>query len=167
MFTTYLDSPLGILEIGGTDTTLHKVLFSGAAHKPAPGHEPTEGDMPLMVAQTLVQLGEYFKGERKVFDLPLSPEGTEFQGKVWTLLSDIPYGETISYMELSKRYGNTKAIRAVGTANGSNPICIIIPCHRVIGSDGSLVGYGGDLWRKAWLLKHEMAFSPVGAGRLF
>ena len=101
------------------------------------------------------QLQEYFAGERKEFDLKLNPEGTDFQKKVWELLLEVPFGKTTSYLELSKRFGNTKAIRAVAAANGKNPLWILVPCHRIIGSDGSLTGYAGGLWRKKWLLEHE------------
>ncbi len=121
----------------------------------------------MPVQACIAQLQAYFEGSLLDFDLPLSAEGTDFQQKVWGLLREIPYGQTISYMELAKRLGNTKAIRAVGLANGSNPMAIVVPCHRVIGSDGKLVGYGGDLWRKAWLLQHEMEHAPVPQGRLF
>lgn len=167
VFTTYIDSPLGLLEITGTDSQLHSVLFADARHKPAPGQAASEGDAPQAVTQTIQQLQDYFAGKRLDFDLPLELEGTDFQRKIWTLLLDIPYGTTISYLQLSQRHGDAKAIRAVGTANGSNPICIIVPCHRVIGSDGKLVGYGGDLWRKAWLLQHELEHAPIPQGRLF
>jgi methylated-DNA-[protein]-cysteine S-methyltransferase len=109
-------------------------------------------------------LNEYFEGKRQNFDLLLNPEGTEFQKKVWSLLSEIPYGKTISYLELSRRFGDEKAIRAVAAANGKNPVWIIIPCHRVIGSDGSLTGYAGGLHRKKWLLNHE---SPSKQQSLF
>lgn len=112
------------------------------------------------------QLDEYFFGTRQVFDLPISQAGTEFQQKVWHELERIPFGKTISYHELSKRLGNTKAIRAAGTANGKNQVAIIVPCHRVIGSNGSLVGYAGELWRKKWLLDHEATFSH-GLQKLF
>jgi methylated-DNA-[protein]-cysteine S-methyltransferase len=112
------------------------------------------------------QLDEYFLGTRQVFDLPISQAGTEFQQKVWHELERIPFGKTISYHELSKRLGNTKAIRAAGTANGKNQVAIIVPCHRVIGSNGSLVGYAGELWRKKWLLDHEATFSH-GLQKLF
>jgi methylated-DNA-[protein]-cysteine S-methyltransferase len=142
-------------------------LFARAAHKPAPGVPASEGNMPAAVAQTIEQLNEYFTGKRHDFDLPLQPKGTNFQQYIWNLLLDIPYGVTTSYLEISKRYGDTKAIRAVGTANGSNPIAIIVPCHRVIGSNGKLIGYGGDLWRKAWLLQHELEHAPVPQGKLF
>lgn len=167
LFTTYLDSPLGPLEISGDETGLHSVLFAQAEHKPAPGRATMAGAVPVPVQICIAQLQAYFEGSHRHFDLPLSPKGTDFQRKIWDLLREIPYGHTISYIELAKRFGKTKAVRAVGLANGSNPICIIIPCHRVIGSDGKLVGYGGDLWRKAWLLKHELEHGPVPQGRLF
>lgn len=101
------------------------------------------------------QLNEYFDGTRRIFDLPLRQEGTVFQQKIWTALTAIPYGKTISYMELARRTGDVKAIRAVGTTNGKNQLSIVVPCHRVIGSDGTLTGYSGGLWRKKWLLDHE------------
>jgi methylated-DNA-[protein]-cysteine S-methyltransferase len=107
------------------------------------------------------QLQAYFAGERREFDLPLAPYGSDFQRRVWSALLEIPYGETISYLELARRLGDPRAVRAVGSANGRNPISIIIPCHRVIGADGSLVGYGGGLERKRWLLRHEAAYAPL------
>ena len=100
-------------------------------------------------------MGEYFEGKRKVFSLKLNPQGTSFQKKVWTHLKTIPYGASVSYLQLSKQLGDVKAIRAVAAANGKNPLWIIVPCHRVIGSDGSLVGYAGGIGRKQWLLNHE------------
>ncbi|MDX1752745.1 MAG: methylated-DNA--[protein]-cysteine S-methyltransferase [Salinimicrobium sediminis] len=105
--------------------------------------------------EAIEQLEEYFAGQRKEFNLKLNPQGTEFQKKVWQVLLTIPYGKTTSYMELSKTLGDPLAIRAVAAANGKNPLWIIVPCHRVIGSDGSLTGYAGGLWRKKWLLEHE------------
>lgn len=107
------------------------------------------------------QLDKYFSGKLLAFDLPLSPEGTEFQQKVWAELLKIPYGETITYMELAVRLGDAKAIRAVGTANGRNPIAIIIPCHRVIGAGNKLTGYAGGIWRKKGLLELEMKYNPA------
>ncbi|MCL2674544.1 MAG: methylated-DNA--[protein]-cysteine S-methyltransferase [Defluviitaleaceae bacterium] len=108
-----------------------------------------------VIAQCARELDEYFSGIRKTFDVPLMPTGTPFREKVWEQLELIPFGETISYLELANRVGNPKASRAVGSANGKNPIWLIIPCHRVITSDGSLGGYAGGLWRKEWLLEHE------------
>jgi methylated-DNA-[protein]-cysteine S-methyltransferase len=111
------------------------------------------------IKNCIKQLNEYFAGSRTEFDIDTLQTGTEFQQTVWKELCNIPYGRTISYLELSKRIGNVKAIRAVGTANGNNSISIIVPCHRVIGSNGDLIGYGGDLWRKKWLLDHEGKFA--------
>jgi methylated-DNA-[protein]-cysteine S-methyltransferase len=105
------------------------------------------------------QLGEYFEGKRKEFDIPISSAGTPFQQVVWEKLREIPYGETITYGELAQQIGDPDAARAVGTANGANPISVIIPCHRVIGGTGKLVGYAGGLWRKQWLLEHEASFT--------
>jgi len=107
------------------------------------------------------QLSNYFSGKTNAFDVPLNPEGTEFQQKVWNELLKIPYGETITYMELAVRLGDPKAVRAVGTANGRNPIAIIIPCHRVIGAGNKLTGYVGRIWRKKILLELEMKYNPA------
>jgi methylated-DNA-[protein]-cysteine S-methyltransferase len=140
------------LEISGTDEGIKSVLFveEGVAN-PA--------QVPQPVSACLVQLDEYFKGERKTFSLKLAPQGTAFQQRVWQQLLAIAYGTTVSYMDIALALGNTKAIRAVGAANGQNPIAIIVPCHRVIGSDGKLTGYGGGVWRKEWLLNHERRYS--------
>jgi methylated-DNA-[protein]-cysteine S-methyltransferase len=122
-------------------------------------HDGSGGDGPFDAARE--QLDAYFAGELETFDLPLAPHGTEFQMRVWDELSRIPYAETISYKELALRLGDLKLVRAVGLANGRNPLSIVIPCHRVIGADGTLVGYGGGLERKRWLLDHE----AVASGR--
>ncbi len=153
----YYQSPLGALEIRSTGSAISDVLFVNSWK----GATINEDDLNFIkpkspVIKTCIkQLDEYFDGKRIVFNIHTSQVGTAFQQTVWTELCNIPYGRTISYLELSKRIGNVKAIRAVGTANGNNSICIIVPCHRVIGSNGDLVGYGGDLWRKKWLLEHE------------
>jgi methylated-DNA-[protein]-cysteine S-methyltransferase len=115
---------------------------------------PTSAPAPELT-EAVTQLEQYFSGKRKEFNLKLNPQGTDFQKRVWQALQDIPYGRTASYMELSRQLGDPLAIRAVAAANGKNPLWIIIPCHRVIGSDGSLTGYAGGLWRKKWLLEHE------------
>ena len=120
--------------------------------------------IPEILEDTVYQLREYFDGTRKNFDLKLNAEGTVFQKRVWAELLNIPYGKTISYLEMSKRLGDVKAIRAAASANGKNPLWIIVPCHRVIGSDGSLTGYAGGLHRKKWLLDHE---NPVKQQSLF
>lgn len=111
--------------------------------------------IPLVLQGVVTQLNDYFEGKRTEFDVLLNPQGTDFQKKVWNGLLQIPYGKTMSYLELSKQLGDVKAIRAVASANGKNPLWIIIPCHRVIGTDGSLTGYAGGLWRKKWLLELE------------
>jgi methylated-DNA-[protein]-cysteine S-methyltransferase len=149
----FVDSPLGPLLLAADDEGLRFVLFVNgrAAAGPQPEWEPDRG----LLREPARQLTAYFKGTLRVFDVPLLPAGTPFQQRVWSALQQIPYGETISYGELAGRLGNPKAVRAVGLANGSNPISIFIPCHRVIGSNGSLVGYGGGLANKQALLALE------------
>jgi methylated-DNA-[protein]-cysteine S-methyltransferase len=154
IFTKYINSPLGELEISATEQYLTSVLFMDAQKKPSPRKGETD-ITPEIINQYIAQITEYFAGNRKDFDLKIQHQGTDFQKLVWAELENIPFGKTISYLELSRRIGNEKAIRAVGTTNGNNKFNIIVPCHRVIGSNGSLVGYGGDLWRKKWLLEHE------------
>ena len=121
-------------------------------------------EIPTNLQKCIFQLREYFEGQRNHFDFKLNPQGTDFQQKVWQELLNIPYGKTLSYLELSKKLGDVKAIRAVASANGRNPLWIVVPCHRVIGTNGSLTGYAGGLWRKKWLLEHE---SPTGQQSLF
>ena len=153
----YYQSPLGALEIRSTGSAISEILFVNSWK----GAKINEAELSFVKPKSAIikscfkQLDEYFAGKRTEFTVHIAQVGTEFQQQVWAELCKIPYGRTISYMELSKRIGNVKAIRAVGTANGNNSICIIVPCHRVIGSNGELVGYGGDLWRKKWLLEHE------------
>ena len=153
--TTIYHSPLGILEVTAENESITSLSFSD--EKILQQHDQPESVVPNVVKECEKQLDEYFASKRKLFDLQLKPAGTDFQKKVWELLSAIPYGKTISYLELSKLFGNTLAIRAIGSANGKNPIALIIPCHRVIGNDGKLVGYAGKIWRKQWLLEHEGA----------
>jgi len=150
---TQIESPLGPLLLAADDVGLREILFVNGRHKAKPQPSWTDNAAPLKPA--IRQLRAYFAGELEKFDLPLAPEGTPFQCEVWHRLSEIPYGETISYGELARRIGNPKASRAVGLANGSNPIPIIIPCHRVIGSNGKLTGYGGGLPIKEKLLALE------------
>jgi len=150
-----MESPIGQLAIFADEEAIHAVLF--VKEKESFPAEKKSGH-PL-IEQCTEQLGEYFAGKRTVFDLPLQQKGSVFQQKVWEQLLHINYGKTISYLELSKRVGDVKAIRAVGTTNGKNQLAIIVPCHRVIGSDGSLTGYAGELWRKKWLLEHEGKFA--------
>ncbi len=140
-------SPIGNIAIQGNKDTIESILFE---------QDVQETDYKgTSVEQGYRQLSEYFDKKRQTFDLPLVFNGTEFQNKVWSTLATIPYAKTISYLDLSVKLGNRLAIRAVGTANGSNQHTIVLPCHRVIGSDGSLTGYAGGLWRKKWLLEFE------------
>ncbi len=148
MYTLYYDSPVGLLQISCSEKAITSLLFVDDDNRIPTGMHP-------LLDACVIQLDEYFNGKRRIFDLPLSQEGTEFQKKIWDLLYKIPFGKTISYNELSHRYGDPKAIRAAASANGRNNLAIIIPCHRVIGSNQSLTGYAGGLWRKKWLLEHE------------
>jgi methylated-DNA-[protein]-cysteine S-methyltransferase len=150
---TYLESPIGTLLLAGDSNGLQQILFStdGRPARPDPAWE----EDPSTLAEVIRQLKAYFAGELETFGLPLAPQGTSFQQKVWSELQKIRYGTTISYGELARRIGNPKASRAVGLANGSNPIPIVIPCHRVIGSNGKLTGYGGGLPIKEKLLALE------------
>jgi methylated-DNA-[protein]-cysteine S-methyltransferase len=144
----YLESPVGLIEIQSSEQGLRAVSFVE--------ERLFETEENVHNALTLSQLQAYFNGERKVFDLTFDLEGTPFQQRVWQALLTVPFGKTRSYMDIARALGDPKAIRAVGTANGSNKIAIIIPCHRIIGSDGSLTGYAGGLHRKKWLLDFEI-----------
>ena len=152
-----IETPLGWAKIEGDLEGLRSLSILDK--------KPLEiNEVPELLEDAAYQLKEYFEGTRKVFDLDLNPQGTEFQLRVWNELKTIPYGKQVSYLELSKKLGDVKAIRAVAAANGKNPLWIIIPCHRVIGSNGDLVGYAGGLHRKKWLLNHE---SKAKQGSLF
>lgn len=150
-----IDSSLGTLGLQADPDFLYAIHFD----PPEEDAQGPVGSPPPLVAEAMQQLGAYFAGKLRVFDLPLRPQGTDFQRKVWQALLEIPYGKTISYLGISENIGDPKSTRAVGAANGRNPIPIVIPCHRVIGSDGSLTGYGGGIWRKQWLLEHESLIS--------
>ena len=147
MKTAFINSPLGITKIAGDENGIAviSVLSEGEV----------SGEIPSELQEAVTQLQQYFDGKRTDFDFKLNPKGTDFQQKVWQELLRIPFGKTMSYMDLSKKLGDVKAIRAVASANGKNPLWIVVPCHRVIGTDGSLTGYAGGLWRKKWLLEHE------------
>nr|WP_299382395.1 methylated-DNA--[protein]-cysteine S-methyltransferase [Allomuricauda sp.] len=147
MEIAHLQTPIGISKFVGDENGLVSVSVLD--------NNVPIGIVPEVLEEVVYQFKEYFEGSRTHFDLVLNPEGTLFQKKVWELLQEIPYGKTISYLELSKRLGDPKAIRAVAAANGKNPLWIVIPCHRVIGSNGDLTGYAGGLHRKKWLLEHE------------
>lgn len=160
LYHTTCQSPVGPLKIAATDTCVRMVVFMKEG-EPLP---PTDNS-PLLTA-CVQQLSEYFEGKRRVFDLPLDQPGTVFRQQVWDLLCLIPYGKTISYLDLALRSGNKNNTRAVANANGRNPIAIIVPCHRVIGHNGSLTGYAGGLWRKKWLLELEQKWAD-GVQTLF
>jgi methylated-DNA-[protein]-cysteine S-methyltransferase len=160
--TTSIRSPVGELTITAVGGVLTGVHMNEQRHTPELPAGCQRDDAGLV--HVVEQLKAYFAGTLTDFDLPITMQGTDFQRRVWASLCEIPYGETISYGELARRVGNPKASRAVGLANGRNPVAIIVPCHRVIGADGSLTGYGGGLDRKVWLLEHEAAHRP-GVGR--
>ena len=151
-YEDYVDTPIGILMLSFNEKfDLVSAIF--------PEEEITlpvaNGFGTEEIQQIKKQFEEYFNGTRKSFNIKLSPEGTEFQKKVWSELLNIPYGKTVTYQQMANTLGDPKVIRAAASANGKNPISIVIPCHRVIGSDGSLTGYAGGLHRKKWLLEHE------------
>ncbi len=143
----YYESPIGLIEVSGSATAVHTLYFvesKGLEANPSP-----------IITEAVDQLDAYFAGTRESFDLPIAVRGTDFQIQVWRHLATIPYGRTMTYGEVALAIGRPDAVRAVGAANGQNPVSIILPCHRVVGRDGALTGYGGGLWRKEWLLKHE------------
>jgi methylated-DNA-[protein]-cysteine S-methyltransferase len=147
METAYIKTPLGIATIIGDENGISVISVSEL--------DAVSIVIPAVLQEAATQLSEYFDGKRSDFDLKLNPKGTEFQQKVWKGLLGIPFGKTRTYLEQSKILGDAKAIRAVASANGKNPLWIVVPCHRVIGTDGSLTGYAGGLWRTKWLLEHE------------
>jgi len=155
--TAYYKTPIGTAKIIGNIHGIHTVTVLDEAIE-------TSTNIPEFLQDCVVQLDEYFKGTRTQFNLKLNPKGTPFQKRVWKELLNVSFGKTRNYLEQSQKLGDPKAIRAVASANGKNPIWIIIPCHRIIGSDGSLTGYAGGLWRKKWLLAHE---SPAPQQSLF
>ena len=160
IFYQYIDSPVGPLLLAASDAGLHAIEFFQNRHPVKRSEEWHAGEHPLLTT-THRQLDEYFAGTRSEFDLPLSPRGTDFQRIVWNTLATIPYGQTISYTQLAQRIGKPSAMRAVGAANGRNPLPIVLPCHRVIGADGSLTGFGGGLPTKQFLLQLEGALPPA------
>jgi len=148
----FYQSEIGLIEIIGAETAITSLNFVDDDGVEILAIHPA-------LQECVSQLDAYFKGARRAFELKLAPEGTPFQQQVWRELLNISYGRTASYLDVARAIGNDKAVRAVGAANGQNPISIIIPCHRVIGADGKLTGYGGGLWRKEWLLNHERNFA--------
>lgn len=151
MDTCYIETPLGYAKIIGDQDGITSVSIVDT-------NEDTSESIPESLLDCATQLKAYFNNKLKTFDLKLNPEGTDFQKKVWKQLEKIPYGKTISYLELANQLGDVKTIRAAASANGKNPLWIIVPCHRVIGTDGSLTGYAGGLHRKQWLLNHESEY---------
>ena len=157
MDVAYIATPVGIAEIKGDEIGVSVISILDS-------EQTISTEIPENLQKAVHQLNDYFTGKRNDFTFPLNPSGTEFQQKVWKSLLEIPFGKTMSYMDLSKKLGDVKAIRAVASANGKNPLWIVVPCHRVIGTDGSLTGYAGGLWRKKWLLEHE---NPTAQQSLF
>lgn len=154
-----LRTPIGVLQVAASEDNVVSIELprrrgDGGFERWLRGRLLNRGDTPALRA-ALKQLREYFAGKRREFDVPVDPSGTEFQRRVWQIIATIPYGETLAYGEIAARLGGRNTARAVGAAAGANPVPIIIPCHRVIGSDGSLTGYGGGLRMKVWLLRHE------------
>ena len=156
MNTVFINSPLGITKIEGDENgiTIISILSEGEISV----------EIPENLKDAVNQLRGYFEGKRTEFTFKLNPKGTNFQQKVWQELLNIPFGKTMSYLDLAKKLGDPKVIRAAASANGKNPLWIVVPCHRVIGTDGSLTGYAGGLWRKKWLLEHE---NPTNQQSLF
>jgi methylated-DNA-[protein]-cysteine S-methyltransferase len=150
--TTYYHSPVGLLKISGTDNYITEISFEDKVQR----SDSRKRNLSPLLITAIEQLIQYFNGERRQFDLPINQSGTDFQKGVWNELMAIPYAKTISYLDLARRTGDSKATRAVANANGKNNVAIVVPCHRVIGANKELVGYGGGLWRKKWLLEHEM-----------
>jgi len=161
---TYTESPHGLILLARNEAGLTHIAFQEGEDKVQPEMDWTRDDAPLI--ETIGQLKAYFDGPRKTFDLPLAPAGTSFQLEVWRALQDIPCGETITYGALASRIGRPAASRAVGAANGQNPLAIVVPCHRVIGANGKLTGYAGGIEIKQALLEHEQRLSGTGQGQL-
>ncbi|NAS31749.1 methylated-DNA--[protein]-cysteine S-methyltransferase [Flavobacteriaceae bacterium R38] len=157
MEEAYLNTPVGTLRIKGDEQGITEIIFLNE-------DIPETTVFPEVLEDAVYQLKEYFEKKRTTFSFTINLQGTDFQKRVWRNLLNIPYGKTASYLDMAKRLGDPKVIRAAASANGKNPISIVIPCHRVIGSDGSLTGYGGGLHRKKWLLEHE---SPSPQQTLF
>lgn len=155
----YYESPIGFLEVKGGERGVSAVNFveprSASGRRADRDDRDGKGPLPVALADCLTQLDEYFRGDRRAFSVKLDLGGTDFQKRVWKELRAVRFGKTVSYKEIAEAIGNPAGTRAVGGANHRNPVSIIVPCHRVVGSDGRLTGYGGGLWRKEWLLRHE------------
>jgi methylated-DNA-[protein]-cysteine S-methyltransferase len=155
----YYKTPVGIAQITDDDGFISQIHILDGEHEPTPAETP-------ILKEMVKQFDEYFAGTRKDFDLPIKQQGTDFQQLVWDELLKIEYGKTISYNQQSQRMNSPLAIRAIASANGKNNLWVVVPCHRVIGSNGSLTGYAGGLWRKQWLLEHEAKVLGVGQTKL-
>lgn len=151
-FDTYF-SPIGLIVIYSDGSLITRISFSE--------NEMKSAQSCRILKDAFIQMDEYFDGTRIDFDIPINPQGTDFQKKVWSELIGIPYGQMVSYKDIALKTGDVNNVRAVGTANGKNPIAIVIPCHRVISTNGKLTGYAGGIWRKKWLLNHESKFKPI------
>ncbi|WP_299186519.1 methylated-DNA--[protein]-cysteine S-methyltransferase [uncultured Aquimarina sp.] len=158
MSTVFIETPLGIASITGDENGVSKISIT------ADKEQVPSDKIPDELKDVVIQLQDYFEGNLTEFNIDLNPSGTDFQKRVWRELSNIPFGKTVSYLDIAKQLGDPKCIRAAASANGKNPLWVVVPCHRVIGSDGSLTGYAGGLWRKKWLLDHE---NPVKQQSLF
>ncbi len=157
MDTAFINTPIGSCEICGDEHGISKILIHDS-------EQAESNSVPIHLKTAVNEFKNYFAGNHTAFTFKLNPSGTDFQKKIWQHLIEIPFGATTSYLKLSKKYGDPKAIRAVASANAKNPLWIVVPCHRVMGSDGSLTGYAGGLWRKKWLLEHE---NPTNQQTLF
>lgn len=160
MFEAYHKTPVGFVHIRADEHAITSVSIRDEEHEESVSVSP-------LIDAAILQLDEYFAGRRQTFDLPLNQPGTGFQKEVWDTLMKVKFGTTMSYLQLSNQMGNPLAIRAIAAANGKNNLWIIVPCHRVIGSNGSLTGYAGGLWRKQWLLDHEASALGIGQTKLF
>ena len=168
-YVTTIDSPVGPLALLSDGTSLTAILFDGERQSRRANDPTVANDSAEPFPQARQELAEYFAGARTKFDVPLAPEGTAFQRRVWQALLQVPYGATATYGDIARKIGSPKAVRAVGAANGRNPIAIVVPCHRVIGANGTLTGYGGGLTRKRALLDLETAHVATSEkpGKLF
>jgi len=151
-YSSYFETPLGVMEVLASERAIHSILFV---------EQMQESKQNTVTQQAEQQLLEYFQGKRQVFDLPLAAAGTDFQHQVWQQLTQIEYGVTCTYRDIANAIANPKGVRAVGSANGKNPMTIVVPCHRVIGSNGTLTGYAFGVDKKAWLLEHESKYSSA------
>ena len=158
-------APFGVLTVVGSDLGIRYVMFNNDAHpKPLERLHISDSEIHDSVNDAITQLDEYFSGARRDFELPLDLRGTEFQVAAWNSLADIPYGRTASYGQQAASIGRPKAVRAIGGANGRNPVAIVLPCHRIVGADGSLTGFGGGIVVKKWLLDHEQSILHSATG---